>query len=166
MSRVRNIALLLATAVALCACQAPADTRPKIKTGLEGSFDLDTLVIVSDDGVRTEFDVYLAIEPQQQRRGLMFVRSLPQRTGMLFVYDDAAIHSMWMKNTYIPLDMVFARSDGAVSSVIHDTVPLSLTSQSAIEPVNFILELSAGTARRYDIGTASRIIWSPKQTRD
>ncbi len=65
-----------------------------------------------------------------------------------------------MKNTYMSLDMVFARADGAVSSVIHNTQPLSLDSQSSIEPVNFVLELNAGTARRLNIGRKSRIIWA------
>ena len=56
-------------------------------------------------------------------------------------------------------DAVFARADGTVSSVIHDTRPLSLTSQSSVEPVNYVLELNAGTARRLNIGRKSRITW-------
>ena len=64
---------------------------------------------------------------------------------------------MWMKNTYIPLDLVFARADGTVSSVIHDTQPLSLESQKSIEPVNYVLELNAGAARRLNIGRKSRL---------
>jgi hypothetical protein len=91
----------------------------------------------------------------------MFVRKMPSNVGMLFVYEDSAMHSMWMKNTYIPLDMVFARADGAVSSVIHDTQPLSLTSQGSIEPVTYVLELNAGTTRRLHIGRKSRIIRAP-----
>ena len=65
---------------------------------------------------------------------------------------------MWMKNTYIPLDMVFARSDGSVSSVEADTEPLSLESISAIEPINYILELNAGTAKKLGIDKDSRLI--------
>ncbi len=89
----------------------------------------------------------------------MFVRHMPERTGMLFVYDDEAYHSMWMKNTYIPLDMIFARHDGSVSSVITDTVPQTLNSVASIEPVRFVLELNAGTTRLLQIGTNSRIVW-------
>ena len=128
---------------------------------LDGDFGRGTLTIESDDGVQHELDIYLAINADQQRRGLMFVRSMPERTGMLFVYEDSEMHSMWMKNTYISLDMVFARADGTVSSVIHDTQPLSLTSQGSTEPVNFVLELNAGTARRLNIGRHSRITWEP-----
>jgi uncharacterized membrane protein (UPF0127 family) len=92
----------------------------------------------------------------------MFVRDLPERTGMLFVYDEEATHSMWMKNTYIPLDIVFARRDGTISSVIRDAEPQSLRSLSSTEPVTFVLELNAGVTRRYNIGAGSRLIWSPK----
>jgi len=132
---------------------------PTAVPSLDGDFDRGTLTIESDDGVQHEFDIYLAIKPDQQRRGLMFVRKMPENTGMLFVYERSDIHSMWMKNTYIPLDIVFARADGMVSSVIHDTQPLSLTSLSSVEPVNYVLELNAGTARRLNIGRKSRITW-------
>ena len=90
----------------------------------------------------------------------MFVRDLPANAGMLFVYDESAIRSMWMKNTYISLDMVFARQDGSVATVIHDTQPLSLTSRASTEAVTYVLELNAGTARRLNIGLKSRIEWT------
>jgi len=80
---------------------------------------------------------------------------------MLFVYEENGRHAMWMKNTYIPLDMVFARADGTVSSVIHDTQPLSLTSQGSVEAVLYVLELNAGAARRLNIGRKSRIVREP-----
>jgi uncharacterized membrane protein (UPF0127 family) len=150
--------ILIAGASFLCfvSCSAPAETAAPGVTSLD-DFDRDTLLIDSDDGRRHEILVYLAIGFEQQRRGLMFVRDMPENTGMLFVYQDSATRSMWMKNTYISLDMIFAREDGSVSSVIHNTQPLSLASQSSIEPVNYVLELNAGTARRLNIGRKSRI---------
>jgi hypothetical protein len=146
----------------LSACSPQPAPKSPAAHGLDAMFDFDEVVIVANDGSHHTFDVYVAIKHEQQRRGLMFVRDLPERTGMLFVYDDAAVRSMWMKNTYISLDMVFARDDGTVSSVIHDTEPRSLHSLSAIEPVNFVLELNAGVARRLGIGPGSRLIWEPK----
>jgi uncharacterized membrane protein (UPF0127 family) len=127
---------------------------------LEQSFEKDVLVIVARDACY-RFDIYLALDGQQQRRGLMFVREMPARTGMLFVYADENYHSMWMKNTYIPLDMVFARRDGTVASIASDTVPLSERSVTSSEPVTFVLELNAGTARRLAIDEDSRLIWEP-----
>ena len=151
-------AVVLATGAA---CSPPPAPNTANASSLESMFELDELVIVANDGSRHVFDVYLATSPEQQRRGLMFVRYLPERTGMLFVYDDAGMRSMWMKNTYISLDIVFARGDGTISSVIHDAQPLSLRSLSAIEPVRFVLELNAGVARRLDIGAGSKLIWKP-----
>ena len=160
MTRTLSIAAIAITALAgFGSCSVPAETSEPGVTSLDGNFDRDTLIIESDDGHRHEFDIYLATDFDQQRRGLMFVREMPENMGMLFVYEDSEMHSMWMKNTYISLDMVFARQDGTVSSVIHGTQPLSLDSQASVEPVNYVLELNAGTARRLNIGQKSRIIW-------
>ncbi len=162
MTRTLSIAVIAAALLlSFAACRAPAENTEAAVTSLENDFDRGTLFIESDDGLRHELDVYLAITFEQQRRGLMFVRNMPENTGMLFIYDDSDIHSMWMKNTYISLDMVFARADGSVSSVIHNTQPLSLASQSSVEAVNYVLELNAGTARRLNIGRKSRINWEP-----
>jgi len=157
---IRASALLLLLAL-LLGCSPQPEARSPTAASLDDFFERDELVIVGNDGARHKFDIYLATSFEQQRRGLMFVRNLPRDTGMLFVYDRESLHSMWMKNTYIPLDIVFARRDGTVSSVIHNTEPLSLKSLSAVEPVSFVLELNAGVARRTAIGPGSRLIWSP-----
>lgn len=153
----KPIAILAGLALAACSPQ-PAAQQGSMPE-LDGAFEFAQLEIVNDNGERLEFDVYLAKEFEQHRRGLMFVRNMPERTGMLFIYDEDEVHSMWMKNTYIPLDMVFARSDGTVSSIIHDTVPLTLTSNRSAEPVRYVLELNSGAARHFGIGTGSRLIW-------
>lgn len=127
---------------------------------LDQSFESDVLVIVARDACY-RFDIYLALNAQQQRRGLMFVRELPARTGMLFVYPDENYRSMWMKNTYISLDMLFARRDGSIANIASDTVPRSEKSITSSEPVSFVLELNAGTARRLSIDEDSRLIWEP-----
>ncbi len=133
-------------------------------TGLDEAFERGELVVISDDGESLRFDVYLAQDFEQQRRGLMFVRHLPQTTGMLFIYDREDVRSMWMKNTYLSLDMVFARADGSVSSVVHNTEPLSLRPIASREPVKYVLELNAGVARRLRIGADSRLLWPADQS--
>jgi uncharacterized membrane protein (UPF0127 family) len=127
---------------------------------LDTAFEKATLVISADKHACYAFDTYLALNSDQQRRGLMHVRHLPEFTGMLFVYRDASIHSMWMKNTFIPLDMLFIRADGTVSSVETNTVPQSLKSISSIEAVNFVLELNAGVTERLHINTDS-VVYFP-----
>ena len=134
---------------------APADDE------LDAAFDKDVLIIVASANACYRFDIYLATDGPKRQRGLMFVRDLPATTGMLFVYQSPQYLSMWMKNTYIPLDMVFAHGDGSVASVVENTEPLSLHTITATEPVNFVLELNAGTAERLHIDENSRLIWLP-----
>ena len=94
----------------------------------------------------------------------MRVRSLPASTGMLFVYTAEDYHSMWMKNTFIPLDILFATSDGSVSSIARNTVPQSLESIRSTEPVMFVLELNAGITKLLAIEPGSRLIWDHQGT--
>jgi uncharacterized membrane protein (UPF0127 family) len=138
-----------------------AATAARADDELERVFSKDVLIIEASRWACYRFDVYLAITDAQRSRGLMFVREMPDTTGMLFVYSGADIISMWMKNTFIPLDMVFALPDGRVSSVIANTEPQSLKSLYSIEPVAFVLELNAGTAQRLSIDTNSRLMWNP-----
>ena len=91
----------------------------------------------------------------------MFVRDLPVTTGMLFVYKRDQIVSMYMKNTFIPLDMAFVRADGTVSTVVRGTEPLSLRSIVSAEPVRYVLELNSGTTRRLHIDENSYLVWEP-----
>ena len=128
---------------------------------LDERFEKDVLIVVASKHACYRFDIYLALTRQQRARGLMFVRDLPLTTGMLFVYEREQIVSMYMKNTYIPLDMVFARGDGTVSSVASRTEPLSLRTIASVEPVKYVLELNSGTARRLHIDADSVLVWEP-----
>ena len=129
---------------------------------LDEAFEIDVLIVHASEHACYRLDVYLAMNGPQRTRGLMFVRDLPQMTGMLFVYESDGYLSIWMKNTYIPLDIVFARVDGSVSSIEHGTEPLSLKSIVAIEPVRYVLELNAGVAKTLSIDQNSRLEWEPK----
>jgi uncharacterized membrane protein (UPF0127 family) len=124
------------------------------------AFGSDSLIISADVHACWNFDVFVASNSDQQRRGLMFVREMPEFTGMIFIYRQAGIRSMWMKNTFIPLDMLFVRGDGTVSSVASNTTPHSLESVAAIEPVNFVVELNAGMVEKLGIGTESSIVFT------
>lgn len=128
---------------------------------LDRLFGKDVLVIEASRWACHRFDIYVATTDAQRSRGLMFVRELPATTGMLFVYSGNEAISMWMKNTFISLDMVFALPDGRVSSVISYTEPQSLKSLRSREPVAFVLELNAGTAERLAIDDDSRLVWDP-----
>jgi uncharacterized membrane protein (UPF0127 family) len=124
---------------------------------LDSAFAKDTLVIAASEHACYVFDIYLALTRAQQARGLMHVRTMPQFTGMLFVYRQPRALSMWMKNTYIPLDILFIRADGSIANIETNTEPLSLESVSAIEPLNYALELNAGVTDHLRIDTDSRV---------
>lgn len=93
----------------------------------------------------------LALTPAVQQRGLMFRESLPEEHGMLFIFDETREIKMWMKNTLIPLDMIFLDKTGKVVSLTENTTPESLATISSGQPARAVLELNAGAATRYGI---------------
>ena len=108
---------------------------------------IEPLTIATEAGA-TLFTVEIADTDALRERGLMFRQRLPEDHGMLFDYGQPQPVAMWMKNTYVALDMVFIRSDGTVAYVAENTVPQSLDAIGVSEPVRGVLELAAGTARR------------------
>ena len=145
----RDVCLLLI----LFACAALANPE------LDRDFPHSDIVISAARACH-HFDVYLAINNEQRRRGLMHVRSLAAHQGMLFVYPNDGEYAMWMKNTFIPLDIVFIRADGSVSSVIANAEPQSLKTLPSVEPVRYVLELNGGSAARFGIAAGSHVQWS------
>ena len=128
---------------------------------LDARFSKDVLIVEASDYGCFRFDIYVALTDAQRSRGLMFVREMPDTTGMLFVYPGDFELSMWMKNTFISLDMVFARPDGTVTNVIRNAEPQSLKSLRSSENAAFVLELNAGITKRLAIDENSRIFWEP-----
>lgn len=126
---------------------------------LTARFAKSVLIVHASEHACYRFDIYIAVSDAQRARGLMFVRSMPKTTGMLFIYEADMILSMWMKNTFIPLDILFIRADGTVSSIAYDTEPQSLQSIVALEPVRYVLEINAGVAEALKIDQYSRIEW-------
>jgi uncharacterized protein len=109
------------------------------------------------------FDIWIAETPRQQQQGLMFVRDLPAARGMLFVAKEARVFDMWMRNTYIPLDMVFVAADGRISSIAPNTTPHSLAIVSSKVPVGAILELKGGEAARRALHAGDKVSWTRSQ---
>jgi uncharacterized membrane protein (UPF0127 family) len=118
--------------------------------------DLQTLEIITKQGVRT-FSVELAKNDEERARGLMFRRELPEGRGMLFDFEREQEVSFWMKNTYIPLDMIFIRADGRIHRIAENTTPESLTGVPSRGPVRGVLEVIAGTARKLGIAPGDRV---------
>ena len=114
---------------------------------------LDKSELVLESGERTfRFEVELAAEAEERRVGLMHRREMGADRGMLFDFGRVQPVSMWMRNTYIPLDMLFIDEGGEVVNIAHDTVPHSEAILSSAGPVRFVLEVPAGTSRLLGIG--------------
>jgi hypothetical protein len=107
--------------------------------------------------VRHEFNVEMAITPDQQTVGLMFRTSVPAEGGMLFDWGVPRDSQMWMRNTVASLDMVFINADGTIRSIAERTVPESLAVVDSRGPVRATLELAAGTAARLNIRVGDRV---------
>jgi uncharacterized membrane protein (UPF0127 family) len=112
----------------------------------EGStLDIDT------GGGKQHFTIELAISPAQQQQGLMFRRSLAPDAGMLFVFPQVQTATFWMKNTLLPLDMLFIAADGRIADMHELAVPLSEANINSKVPVKAVLELNGGTVKRLGI---------------
>ena len=115
-----------------------------------------TLEIVTRSGVYT-FTVELAVTDEERSKGLMFRRELPEGRGMLFDFKQDVNASMWMKNTFIPLDMIFIRADGRIQHIAENTEPQSERIIAAGAPVRAVLEVIGGTAKKLGIKAGDRV---------
>ena len=117
---------------------------------------LSTLKILTKAGA-VHFQVELADTPQLRAKGLMYRKTLPAKQGMLFDFEREHDILMWMKNTYIPLDMVFINADGHVVSIVKNTKPLTLDIIESGVNACAVLEVNAGSADRHSIQVGNRV---------
>lgn len=115
------------------------------------AFPQSTLTIITPDARQHVLNIWFADTPAHREQGLMFVKQLPDNTGMLFVFDRPQPVAMWMKNTLIPLDMLFIDSNGRVDSIIANATPMSLKVLQSKSDVLGVLELAGGTAAALNI---------------
>jgi uncharacterized membrane protein (UPF0127 family) len=143
--------LTLGVGLALAPARAVAQGAP---AAVESA--LEPLDILTASGSHTFF-VEVMRDDSQRARGLMYRRSMPQDRGMLFDFKREEPVSMWMKNTYLSLDMVFIDRAGRVIHVAEDTEPLSERIISSGGPAFAVLEVNAGTARRIGLRAGDRL---------
>ena len=148
----RTITLLLAVGLWLLAVP-PANAQTRLATFEKGELTIETVA-----GARHDFAIELAERPDQQAQGLMYRRKLAADAGMLFVYSSSRLVSMWMKNTFIPLDMLFIAADGRIAKIVQRTVPRSLATITSDGPVMAVLELNGGTAARLKLAPGDRVL--------
>lgn len=151
-ARIIVLALLLSTLLA-----ATNPVRAAEPARLLAGFARAPAMIETGDA-RHELELFLAITPAQRGQGLMFIRELGEFEGMLFPNQKPAVASMWMKNTYLSLDMLFIGVDGRILQIVERTTPLTEDAISSAEPAMAVLELSAGFAARHGVKPGDRFV--------
>ncbi|MGI9292297.1 MAG: DUF192 domain-containing protein [Gammaproteobacteria bacterium] len=122
-------------------------------------FNKNRLIISTTDRGCILFDVYVAETPQQRTQGLMNIESMDRYEGMLFLYPEDTNISMWMKNTLIPLDMLFINNSGGISQIHSNAVPMSEAIIESGSAVRAVLELNGGSADYFYIKVGDRIMY-------
>jgi uncharacterized membrane protein (UPF0127 family) len=148
----RPVLAALGSLVAGRAAAQPGVDRPQPRLPTE------RMVIVTRDGRRLDFTIEMAITPDHQTIGLMFRTEVAANEGMIFDWGRPRESSMWMRNTLVPLDMLFIAADGRIHRIAERTVPLSLTPVDSRGPVRATLELQGGITERLDIRVGDRIL--------
>lgn len=152
--RIMLTALALSLALPMAACSsdpaAQAETAATIPLTIEMA------------GKVHRFNVEVARTDAEQDRGLMFRTGLPADGGMIFPFEKPRIGSFWMKNTLIPLDMIFIRADGSIDRIAENTIPESLEPVVSGGEVSAVLELAGGTAARLGLDETAKVTWKDR----
>ncbi len=125
--------------------------------GTAHAAEFQPLEIVTKTGVKM-FSVEMAVTDKERETGLMYRKELADGRGMLFDFTPEQTISMWMKNTFVSLDMIFINGDGRVLRIAEDTEPQSLKIISSGGPAKAVLEVVAGTARKYGIVPGDQVV--------
>jgi len=155
-----RLALLAALPLALsaAACQPTAGETPTLERSAAG-LEQVPLTIRSAGGQEHRFTVEVAATPQEQETGLMNRPTLDPNHGMIFPHEPPRRASFWMKNTLIPLDIIFIRPDGSIVNIAENTVPLSLEPVPSEDVVGAVLELAGGRTAELGIKAGDKVEW-------
>ncbi len=156
-ARRSNTIARAALSAALFLCVAPGELRLDMVRPAQAKPLQERLVLVVS-GQERPIDVEVATSPDEMALGLMYRTSLPDGQGMLFPSPEPREVTMWMRNTYIPLDMVFIRADGVIHRIEAMTEPFSEAIIASQGPVLAVLELAGGSAARIGLRPGDRVL--------
>jgi uncharacterized membrane protein (UPF0127 family) len=156
---VNRAAAVLLALLAVPACSAPAE--PPVAAAERSAAGLEQVPLTIRSGEQLHrFTVEVARTSEEQARGLMNRQSLEPNRGMIFPYDTPQPASFWMKNTLIPLDIIFVRPDGTIGRIAENTVPMSLDPIPSLEAVAAVLEIPGGRAAELGIEPGDTVEWA------
>jgi uncharacterized protein len=163
--------ILVALALALLAgCTVPANGDSKMAGGCvagadkgQSSAGLKQVMLCVKSAAKTHrFTTEIAGTSMEQAKGMMFRTEMPDDTAMIFPFPEPKPASFWMKNTVIPLDIIFVRPNGSIESIAENAVPYSTDPVVSGEPVGAVLEIRGGLAAELGIQAGDMVIWRGK----
>ena len=137
------------------ACRKKAKAPDKTVQGPSNHFV--TVRLITTQGKKVPVRAELAVREQDRETGLMYRGQLDPGTGMLFVFPTEEPLVFWMKNTLIPLDMIFVRSDKTVAGVVRNAAPMTTTARRVDEPTQYVLEVPGGFCAKHGIGRGAKL---------
>lgn len=159
----RGLGLCTAALLIACSPQPAAEASPAAEANTAGVHPVSGLKVipltVTGRGGMHKFRVEVADTPEAQRKGLMFRTELPDGEGMIFPYDGTTAQSFWMKNTPLPLDIIYVGPDGRISNIAAMAEPYSLEPVYSVGPVLGVLELRGGLAAELGIEPGDKVEW-------
>ena len=165
----RRIAAIAALCAVVMACTLPATSDAKVggcAAGAEQALSPDGLkqvtLCITSGGKTRIFTAEVAGTSMEQAKGMMFRTALADDKGMIFPFREPKVASFWMKNTVIPLDIIFIRANGTIESIAENTIPYSTSPVEAGEPVTAVLELRGGLTAELGIGAGDMVRWTAK----
>ncbi len=118
----------------------------------------EQIIIETPSGQQAVFSISIAQTQEQQKKGLMFVEEMPQDEGMIFLYPTPSITKFWMKNTLIPLDMLFFDNNNQLVHIEYSATPHDETPRGPDSPICSVVEINGGLADKMNIATGSKLI--------
>lgn len=117
------------------------------------------LTFLDSNRIVTKIDIQIAQTEFDRELGLMFRKSMDENQGMLFIFPDVQVRSFWMRNTIIPLDMIFIDSTKTILNIAKSTTPYSDNSYTSVGPAKYVLEVNGGFADRHQIRQGEKVNW-------
>ncbi|MCC4212446.1 DUF192 domain-containing protein [Leeuwenhoekiella parthenopeia] len=155
-----RLLLLSLLFISFVSCKNKAENTPKELTQEKITFSPEgSLEIFKKDSSVVSLSIELAETAYETETGLMYRESMKPDQGMLFVFEDEQPHNFYMKNTYIPLDLFFITKDQKIATIIENARPLDETSLPSEVPVQYVLEVNAGSAETWNIQEGDSISW-------
>lgn len=159
----KNLILILAGISLMTACKTEPEHESIETAPIEFKKEGELYITKPQGDTIQQLDIEIADNSYEQETGLMYRKEMEEDRGMLFVYDKAAMHNFYMKNTYIPLDIIFFGSDSTAVSYKENAQPMDESLIPSGKPAQFILEINAGLVEKWNIELGDKIDFKRNQ---